>query len=616
MVETPTDMISAASALSNDEIIGQLDQAFQQKAAAEGTIVVLLGEVHRRQAYRENGATSTEAWAAERFGVSTPTARALTQVGEKAWDMPHLVESLCAGDLSFDKVRAVADVATPETDQELADQAKGCTVRELADVARASAPPQPPSGRSEHERRFLRFNEAFRTMTVQLPAQSFAETRACLEARARHVPSDGETPWDQRLCDAFLELIRTSAADASGSSSAASPYFVVVHVPIETLVDESGEASDLAGELERDGLISTEAVQQIACDATIAIGVDDDVGHTMYEGRARRTPSDAQRREVRRRDRHCRFPGCTNNTFTNIHHIVPWKPGGRTDLDNLALQCLYHHHLVHSKGWEMTGNANEELTFTGPSGRVMRSRPSPLWTTVIGGAPAGGIGPANSYRAFKRPLVGEAEVGRGQDGAEGDALGGRHRLDRATPVHHRDQQHHLGAGLLHGVGRLEQRRPAGHGVLGDHHLVARVERTRDTTAPAVVLRLLTHAEGLQRTTPRRRHTGGHEGHGVGAHGEPADRRRIGRDHREDGVSDEQHGLGAAHRLLGVDEPAALAPRLEGEVAGLDRVGQQVIPQSGEVIRPAHELVKRIPLPATTSPMTEAACPACSSTRSA
>ncbi len=27
----------------------------------------------------------------------------------------------------------------------------------------------------------------------------------------------------------------------------------------------------------------------------------------------------------------------------------------------------------------MTGNANEELSFTGPTGRVMTSRPSPLW---------------------------------------------------------------------------------------------------------------------------------------------------------------------------------------------------------------------------------------------
>ena len=90
-----------------------------------------------------------------------------------------------------------------------------------------------------------------------------------------------------------------------------------------------------------------------------------------------------------RRDRHCRFPGCTNVTFTNTHHVVPWKPGGLTDLDNLALICLYHHHLVHSRGWTVSGNANAELTFTGPTGRVMTSRPSPLWTAASGRAPSG-----------------------------------------------------------------------------------------------------------------------------------------------------------------------------------------------------------------------------------
>ncbi len=389
MVETPTHIggvIAAAAALSNEEIAEGLDRAFRQKAAAEGTIVVLLGEVSRRQSYRDDGAISPEPWAVERFGVSIPTARALTRVGEKAWDMPHLVGSLCAGDLSLDKVRAVADVATPETDHQLCDQAKECTVRQLADVARSTAAPDPASASSAHDRRFLRFNEQFRTMSVQLPAESFAETRACLETRARAVPSDGETPWDQRLCDAFVEVIRTGA---HGAASTASPYFVVVHVPLVALVDESGAESALAGELERDGLLSTETVCRIACDATIAIGVDDDVGHTMYEGRARRTPSEAQRREVMRRDRHCRFPGCTNVTFTNTHHVVPWKPGGPTDLENLALLCLHHHHVVHSKGWEMTGNANEELTFTGPKGRAMTSRPSPLWGSSTAGLRSG-----------------------------------------------------------------------------------------------------------------------------------------------------------------------------------------------------------------------------------
>jgi hypothetical protein len=392
MAATPPDVIAEAAALSNEEITGRLDVYFRQKAAAEGTIVVLLGEVGRRQMYRDDGATGPEPWVVERFGVSTPTARALTRLGEKAWDMPHLVGSLCAGDLSLDKVRAVADVATPETDQELRDRAKECTVRQLADVARTSAPVPTASSPGGPERRFLRFNEQCRTMTVQLPPASFAETRSCLEARARQVPSDGETPWDQRLCDAFVEMIRTSAPGPHGAASTASPYFVVVHVPLAALVEESGAESVLAGELERDGLISTETVRQIACDATVAIGVDDDVGHTMYEGRARRTPSEAQRREVMRRDRHCRFPGCTNVTFTNTHHVVPWKPGGPTDLENLALLCLHHHHVVHSKGWEMTGNANQELTFTGPKGRAMTSRPSPRWTAVTAGPRSGGTG--------------------------------------------------------------------------------------------------------------------------------------------------------------------------------------------------------------------------------
>ena len=122
---------------------------------------MLLGEAGRRQAFRDDGATSTEAWAVERFGVSTPTARALARLGEKAWDLPHLVGSLCAGDLSLDKVRAVADVATPESDQELWPRPRSARVRQLADVARtrAAAGATSPSARSEHDRRFLRFNE-------------------------------------------------------------------------------------------------------------------------------------------------------------------------------------------------------------------------------------------------------------------------------------------------------------------------------------------------------------------------------------------------------------------------------------------------------------------------
>ena len=382
-----SDLIRAVAAMSTEERRVFLDDAFARMKAAHGDIIAALGEVDRAQEYRDEGATSTESWLVERYGVSTATARSLTHVAEIAWDLPHLVGSLCEGEISFDKVRVLADVATPETELQLCDQAKEHSVRELADIARSEAElartgSPSSSARSEHDRRFLRFNDAYRTISAQLPPDSYAETKASLEARAKDVPTDGETPWDQRLCDGFLELIRSTVPGSGSRVTTPSPYVVVAHVPLGALVDESGEQNTLAGDLEHHGLIDGETVRRIACDATVVVALDDDLGHTMYEGRARRFPSDAQRREVMRRDRQCRFPGCTNVTFTNVHHVVPWKPGGRTDLDNLALLCLFHHKTVHTKGWKMTGDATTELTFCGPSGRVMTSRPSPLWTRV------------------------------------------------------------------------------------------------------------------------------------------------------------------------------------------------------------------------------------------
>ena len=372
-----------------------LDDLFRLRAKIDGLIVKAVGEAERSQTFRDDGATSAEAWLAERFGVSTATARAYVRVAEKASELPHLVGSLCAGDVSFDKVRVVADVATPRTERQLCDQAKECTVRELADIARSGSElaraSSPAQGRSEHDRRFVRFNDEHRTMSVQLASDSYAEARARVEAVAKEIPSEGETPWDHRCADALVELIHGSGSSSgSGSGSRAgvttsSPYVVVVHAPLGALVDESGQESALAGDLERHGLIDAETLQRIACDATIVIATDDDVGHTMYEGRARRFPTQAQRREVMRRDRHCRFPGCTNVTFANVHHIVPWKPRGTTDLPNLVLVCRHHHGLVHQKVWTMSGNANEELTFVGPSGRVMTSRPSSKWTRVTAG---------------------------------------------------------------------------------------------------------------------------------------------------------------------------------------------------------------------------------------
>jgi hypothetical protein len=108
------DLIGAAAALTNDELRQRLDDAFRTLAAVEADIVVLLGEVDRREAYRAEGATSSEPWVVERFGVSLPTARAYVQVAERVGSPPPGDVLARRGD-RLRQALGVAGVATPET---------------------------------------------------------------------------------------------------------------------------------------------------------------------------------------------------------------------------------------------------------------------------------------------------------------------------------------------------------------------------------------------------------------------------------------------------------------------------------------------------------------------
>ncbi len=112
-------------------------------------------------------------------------------------------------------------------------RARGAGVGVLGAPAGRAGPdgtwPSETRAQSDYDARAVRFNDACRTVSAQLPAESYAEVRAGLEARARDLPNDGETSWDQRLADAFVSFVCGSGGRA--------PHVVVAHVPFETLLD-------------------------------------------------------------------------------------------------------------------------------------------------------------------------------------------------------------------------------------------------------------------------------------------------------------------------------------------------------------------------------------------
>ncbi len=410
------------AAFSNDEALAHLESAARIRAVLDGQLVQLGAEVQRRQAFRESGATSLVAYLSGRCGFSSASARTLAHVGERLFDLPHLQRALSSGELSLDQVRAVVGVATPESDAEWAEVALGRTVADLVELAQRKAAEGDEADKDDDDksdkddedksekddeadrkvntgpsRRSVRFNDACCTMTARLPKADYVWVRGVVDARIKLLGSDGESPLDERAADALMNLLGDALRPAgqAGGAGEAGPLstprqspVVVAHIALETLLEAEGSGGALA-ELERAGLVSADVVRCLACDASLVVALDDAAGHTMYEGRAQRFPTDTQRRELWRRDRHCRFPGCPHVRFIRVHHVVPWKPDGRTDLDNLAILCEHHHHEVHSKRWSVSGDANVELTFVGPGGRSMTSRPSPLWGAVGNATRAG-----------------------------------------------------------------------------------------------------------------------------------------------------------------------------------------------------------------------------------
>ncbi len=163
----PTLDAAGAARLTTEQLMELAAETSRQMASLAGRLVQLTAELDRRQGWRTEGATSLESWMVERCGVSVPTARAMAHVGERLFDLPVTAAALSDGEISFDKVRAMVDVATPETDAELCERAKTCSVAQLLQVSHAARGTSQARADKDYQGRSLRFNDTFRTVTAQ-----------------------------------------------------------------------------------------------------------------------------------------------------------------------------------------------------------------------------------------------------------------------------------------------------------------------------------------------------------------------------------------------------------------------------------------------------------------
>src|SRR5690242_6034514 len=62
--------------------------------------------------------------------------------------------------------------------------------------------------------------------------------------------------------------------------------------------------------------------------------------------------SEHQRLALTARDRGCTFPGCDRPPgWCQTHHVIEYRTGGATTVDNGVLLCGHHHRSFEQAGW-------------------------------------------------------------------------------------------------------------------------------------------------------------------------------------------------------------------------------------------------------------------------
>ena len=193
-----------------------------------------------------------------------------------------------------------------------------------------------------------------------------------LVMKALYLAIEGLPVHDDVPAGTFKQVVPFSVrrADALAHDVLESPgtdrQQIVVHVAAETL--RRGTAG--CCEIEHGPSIAAETARRFSCDSSVATLIEDADGEPLNVGRKMRTVSAPLRRLLTARDKGCRFPGCCNSRYIDMHHIKHWANGGETKPSNLVSLCRFHHRAVHEGGFNVEILDDGALRFVRPDGRV------------------------------------------------------------------------------------------------------------------------------------------------------------------------------------------------------------------------------------------------------
>jgi hypothetical protein len=376
-----------------DELGSRIGQLSAQVHAATSELVQLAVELDTDGSWAEVGVRSCAHWLSINTGVDVYSASEMLRVGHALACLPRIAAAFSRGQLSFDKVRAITRVATPEDEDMwlgVALHASGAQLTRICRAVRHSLEADDPQRADDAlARRSLHAwwrDDGMLELMALLPREDGGIVMAALEAAAKDIATEqrgathvGETPLDPARptrstlrADALVRLCEEWVADVSRSLVLAPTRQLVVHVDSATLTEPSRVGRR---HIEDGPWLPATSVDWLSCDADV-VAIIERNGLPIDVGRAKRIIPPRLRLALQSRDLYCRFPGCSVPACrAEGHHIEPWKSGGRTDLANLVSLCRFHHHRYHEGKFVIRVLDDGELRFETCDGQPLVPEP-------------------------------------------------------------------------------------------------------------------------------------------------------------------------------------------------------------------------------------------------
>ena len=383
----------------------------------------LLAAIDETRAHEAEGAASVSTWAVRELGQDVSLTRQLVKASATMRDLPTIREAARAGLASQAHVNALTyglkhvGEQTRELEQDLTQVAVAASPRDLFTVIKAV---RDVVYEDELDEAWLRGMEKEDFQCVKVgdgyqPKGFFgidlgAMIKVYLDAVSAPRDADDTRTAAQRRIDAFHELI-TSALDGLPASGGIRPNVNVIidadklkntlnsgvvsrplrgtsttgcslnSTVVEVATQSPSKPLDHTPTiLEGFGPIGPALLKYLVCGGELTpilvTGIKENY-RVLDVGRTQRLATGKQRRAIRLRQQgRCANRGC-HHPIGEVHHIIDWAYGGKTNLSNLVGLCRKCHCLVTMGRLTMTGTWDTGYTFT-------TSRAGPLSRT--GGA--------------------------------------------------------------------------------------------------------------------------------------------------------------------------------------------------------------------------------------